>query len=128
MSLAFVGPARVILYAMMRDTSDRAKFEVGKLAALAVALGLIASSALVVLARAVGYPVAALAFAGLFLLLAWGFHILGRSRAARQRQRIAQAQSSAAADLAVAIAAARSALPLLPLIAFVTAFTFARRR
>ncbi|MCH8466422.1 MAG: hypothetical protein LAT78_07640 [Roseinatronobacter sp.] len=128
MPLVILTPARVIAQALLRDAGYRAKVELAKLALGSVAAGLIVSAALVALAKVMGYPIAAGIIAVILALLALAVHLVGRRLSARQSHRIACAQDKVQADIALAASLAQSALPLLPLLAFVTAFTLARRR
>ena len=128
MALGIFDPARTIVQTLWNDFGNRAKIEVAKLALGFVAVALLVSSGLVALAQAVGYPIAAMVFAAIFGLLALAVHLIGRALASRQSQRIARAQSRIEADIAFVTSVARSALPLLPVVAFIAAFTFARRR
>ncbi len=128
MAIAILDPARIFLQALLRDFGDRAKVEITKLALGVVSAGLLVSAGLVALAQAVGYPIAAVVFATILGLLALAVHMMGRMLAARQSQRIANAQDRMQADVALASSVVRSALPLLPLVAFLAAFTLARRR
>jgi UPF0716 family protein affecting phage T7 exclusion len=128
MTLAILGPARVVLQTWMRSAGDRAKVEISKLVLLTVAAGLLLSAGLVALAGAVGYPIAALVFAAFFFVLAFAVHMVGRTISARQAQRMAQARHRTEADVAMAVSVARSTLPLLPVVALVAAFTLARRK
>lgn len=128
MALGIFDPARTIVQTLWNDFGNRAKIEVAKLALGFVAVALLVSSGLVALAQAVGYPIAAMVFATIFGLLALAVHLIGRALASRQSQRIARAQSRMEADIALVTSVARSALPLLPVVAFIAAFTFARRR
>jgi len=128
MALGIFDPARTIVQTLWNDFGNRAKIEVAKLALGFVAVALLVSSGLVALAQAVGYPIAAMVFAAIFGLLALAVHLIGRALASRQSQRIARAQSRMEADIALVTSVARSALPLLPVVAFIAAFTFARRR
>lgn len=128
MALAILDPARAMLQGFVRDISARAKIEFCKFALIVLALGLFMSAGLVALAQAVGYPIAAMVFAAILGLLVLVIHLIERSLYVRQSQRMARAQSRLDADIAVAASVARSALPLLPIVAFVAAFTLARRR
>lgn len=128
MALAILAPARITLQAMSHDLANKAKVEIAKLALSAVAAGLLLSAAIVVLAQEVGYPVAAVVFATALGLLALVVHLIGRRQSARQSQRIAGAQNRVQADIDLMTSVARSTRPLLPLVAFIAAFTIARRR
>lgn len=128
MALGIFDPARTVVQRLWADFGNRAKIEVAKLALGFVAVLLLVSSGLVALAQAVGYPIAAMVFAAIFGLLALVVHLVGRMLSRRQAQRIAVAQSRLQAGVALATSVARAATPLLPVVAFVAAFTIARHR
>ncbi len=128
MASAILSPARAIARAFLSDMGFNAKVEIAKLVLISIAAGLLLSAGIVELTRAVGFPVAAVVFAVVLGSCAAMVHWFGRVRAARLAQRRAIAQARMQADLALASTVARSALPLLPIVAFVAAFTFTRRR
>ena len=128
MALALLEPLREIVQASLRDLGRRAKAGLAKAVLAVVAAGLLLSAGLAALAQAVGYPLAALAFGAVFALLALAVHLIDRIIADRQRQKIARATNKARADMVVATTVIRSALPLLPIVAFVAALAFGRRR
>ena len=93
-----------------------------------VAVALLSAAGLVLLSRALGFPLAATVFSAGFALLALAVLLLGRQRAAREKRRIDKADLTSVTDLAIVAGAARSAAPLLPLIALIAAYVLTRRR
>ena len=127
MGLPLLAAARNLLRARAEDAAGRALIALVTAFLVAVAAVLLVVAGLVALAQEIGFPGAALAFALLFALLALATHLFGRGLAARRSARVAAAQSQAAADIALATTLARSSRPLLPVVAFLAAFTLARR-
>jgi len=128
MALALLDPLVDLARSSLRDAGNRAAVRLTWTALLVVAAGLVLSAGLVGLSRVIGYPAAAIACAVALAVLALAVHLLGRASTARQAQRIARARDRASADIALADKLARSAVPLVPLAAFVAAFALARRR
>jgi hypothetical protein len=127
MSLPVLAAVRDLLRARADDATGRALSAVATALLSAVAAVLLVAAGLVALAREVGFPEAALLFSLLFALLALATHLFSRRLAARRSARVAVAQNRAAADIALATTLARSSRPLLPVVAFLAAFTLARR-
>lgn len=92
-----------------------------------IAAGFLVAAGFAGLMRAVGFPVTAFIFAILFAALALISHLIGREVSARQTARVLAATSRVKTDVALAAVLARSARPLLPIAAFLAAFTLARR-
>lgn len=128
MAVALLGPLREILQAGSSDLAGRAKAGAAKVTLAVLAAGFLLSAGVSALAHEIGYPFAALVFGGLCAFFALVVHLTDRMLAARRAQRIAHATNRAKADLIVATTMIRSTLPLLPILAFVAAFTFGRRR
>lgn len=118
----------MILRDWVHETSQHAKVEVGKLVLLIAASGLLLSSGIAALSRLIGYPLAALAFSALLFLLALSAQFLRKRRSIHYAHRMAHARNRTETDLAMAASVARSALPMLPIVAFVAAFNLARRK
>ena len=127
MGLPLLSPLCDLLEARAGTAGIRAAAAVATLALLSIASGFLVSAGLFALTAAIGFPRAALVFAALFAVLALAVHVLGRVLAGRRAVRVEAARSRAEDDIALATALARSAKPLLPLAAFVTAFALARR-
>ncbi|MGY6549090.1 MAG: hypothetical protein ACXIU7_08800 [Roseinatronobacter sp.] len=128
MPTTLLDPARLLLQTLLRDSSNRAKVEIARLGLSVVAAGLLGSAGLVALAKAVGYPVAAIVFAAIVGLLALAAHLAGRMLATRQAQRMALARNRMTADIARGTYILRSALPILPVLAGLAVFSLVRRK
>lgn len=128
MATTLLDPARLILQTLLRDSSDRAKVEVARLGLTVLAGLLLGSAGLVALAGVVGYPVAAIVFAAILGLMALAAHLTRRMLAARQAQRMALARNRMTADIVLGAGVLRSALPLLPVLAGLAAFSLVRRK
>jgi hypothetical protein len=127
MAFSILELARSGLADVARDAGERVRVGLAKWVLAGVGLALLLSAGLVALAELVGYPVAATAFALVLGLAALVVHLLGRRSAARRSRRTVQAQDRVQADIALALSAARVVRPLLPVVAFLAAFTCARR-
>lgn len=128
MALALIGPLRAVVAVGLDELATQTKASVTKVALVLLAAGFLLAAGVSVLTKAIGFPFAALVFGVVFASLALAMHLHQRTLAARRAHRIADATNQAKADLVVASALLRSALPLLPVAAFVAAFTFGRRR
>lgn len=91
------------------------------------AAALVCAAGLVALSDALGFPVAALIVAALLSGLALGIALVARRYASAKQAQAAEAQSRIQQELAIASALTQSARPLLPLVAFIAVFLFARR-
>ncbi|SEM19061.1 hypothetical protein SAMN05443999_11513 [Roseovarius azorensis] len=127
MALPLWDPLRDLAGTAVRSAGIRATMAIATALLAIVATAFLVSAGFVVLMREVGFPVAAIAFAALFAVLALAMHLFGRAISARQAARTMAARSRAETDIALATVLARSARPLLPLVAFVAAFVLARR-
>lgn len=127
MALPLWDPLRDIVRASGKEIGSRAAIAIATVILAGVAAGFLVSAGFVALADAVGFPVAALVFAGVFAFLALAVHLFGRVLSARHARQIARASDRAAADIVLATTLARSARPILPLAAFLAAFVLARR-
>lgn len=128
MDLPFLDPLRTILSTSARQVGGQFAITLATLALALVALGLAVAAGLVALSGVIGFPAAALAFAGGFALLALGVFRLGQVQAARRNQQIALASTRAASDVALAVTFVRSATALLPLVGLAAGLTMAWRR
>lgn len=127
MALPLLAPLTELFRARTSGAAGRAATGSATVALATVATALVVAAGLVALTAEIGFPLAALAFAAVFAVLALTVHLLGRARSARQAAQAAAAQRRAEADIAVAASMVRSAKPFLPLAVFVAAFTFMRR-
>ena len=127
MGMPLLAPLRDLLQGQAGIAAARAATVAATLALVGVAVALSVAAGLVVLTAEIGFPRAALSFAGLFAVLALATYLLGRALSARREAQAAAARERAQADLALASAVVRSARPLLPVAAFVAAFVLMRR-
>lgn len=127
MAIPLLAPLLDLLRARAGDVAGRAATVTVTVGLAVVATALLVAAGLVALTSVVGFPVAALVFAAVFVVLALAVHLLGRRRLALRAAQAADARNRAEADIAIAAALAQSAQPLLPLAAFLTAFALARR-
>ncbi len=127
MALPLWDPLRDLASTAVRGAGIRATMAIATALLAIVATVFLVSAGFVVLMREVGFPVAAMAFAALFAMLALAVHLIGRAVSARQAARTMAARNRAETGIALAAVLARSARPLLPLAAFLTAFVLARR-
>jgi hypothetical protein len=91
------------------------------------ATGFLATAGFVVLMPVIGLAATALVFAAIFAALAMAVYLFGRAATARQARRARAAQGRAVTDLSLVGSLARSARPLLPVLAFLAAAGLARR-
>lgn len=127
MGIPLTGALRDFLRARAVDTAGRVSMAIAVVLCVIVSAILLVLAGLAGLAQVIGFPAAALVFAALFAILALGLRLIGNAAAARRSARMAIAQNRATADLALAAALARSVRPVLPIVAFIAAFTLARR-
>lgn len=127
MALPLWDPLRDLARAAVGGAGIRAATAFATALLAIVATAFLVSAGVVVLMRAVGFPVAAMIFAALFAVLALAVHFWGRAVSARQAARNMAARNRVETDIAHAALLARSARPLLPIAAFVSAFVLAWR-
>lgn len=127
MALPLWGPLHELGRALLAAAGARLAGAIATTALSVVAAGFFVAAGFDGLMRLIGFPAAALAFGGVFAVLALAVHLWGRRAAARQSAQAAAARTRAEADIALATALGRSARPLLPLAAFLTAFVLTRR-
>lgn len=127
MALPLWDPMRDLAGTAVRGAGIRATLAIATALLAIVATAFLVSAGFVVLMREVGVPVAAMAFAALFAVLALAMHLVGRAVSARQAARAMTARNRVETDIALAAILARSARPLLPIAAFLAAFVLARR-
>lgn len=128
MALPVIRPLQDIARGILGNVGGKAGMAVATGVFMLAALGLLVSAGLVLLSRAVGYPVAALAFAGGFICLALLTYLVDRAISARRAQSVATATNRLLLDVAMTRLLAGSVRPLVPIAAFLAAFTLARRR
>lgn len=127
MALPLWDPMRDLAGTAVRGAGIRATLAIATVLLAIVATSFLVSAGFVVLMREVGVPVAAMAFAALFAVLALAMHLVGRTASARQAARAMTARNRVETDIALAAVLVRSARPLLPIAAFLAAFVLARR-
>lgn len=127
MGLPILTPLRDLLGAQSSGAAERVVVLIATAVLAMVGVSLGVAAGLVALSAAIGFPLAALVFAGGFIGLSWGVHMMGHARSARRATQIAAARQRTTSEIAVAMALAKSARPLLPLAAFAAAFLLARR-
>lgn len=117
---------------MIRETAGGLRTQVTAAVVTAVlgvvAIGFLTTAGVVLLAGAIGVPLAAVAFSALFGLSALAAHLVGRAAAARRAARLDAAHRTASIEIARGVAAAAGRTrSLLPLAAFLAAFVLTRR-
>jgi hypothetical protein len=127
MALPLWDPLRDLVGIAVRGAGIRATLAIATALLAIVATAFLVSAGFVVLMREVGVPVAAMAFAALFAVLALAMHLAGRAVSARRAARTMTARNRVETDIALAAVLARSARPLLPIAAFLAAFVLAQR-
>lgn len=127
MTLPLLDPLRDLARATVRRAEFRAVTLVATACLIVAATGFLATAGFVVLMPVIGLPATALVFAALFAVLALAVYLFGRAATARQANRARAAQSQAASDISLVGALARSARPLVPLVAFLAAVGLGRR-
>jgi hypothetical protein len=112
----------------LKACAGRAAVFAATLGLALVAAGFLVAAGVVALSGILGFPGAAVIFAAIFAVLALCAHVRGQVLAVRRAQRIDAARSRAQAGALRATGlAARSAAPILPLVALVAAFVLARK-
>lgn len=127
MALPLWEPLRDTVRAVCSDAGARVATAIATIGLSIVAIGFFVSAGFAALMPLIGFPATALTFGALFTLLALVAHLWGRKVSARRIAKVTAARTRVNADIALAATLARSAQPLLPLAAFVTAFVLARR-
>ncbi len=111
----------------LRACAGRAMIAAATFGLALVAAGFLVAAGVVALTGLLGFPGAAVLFAGLFAVLALLVHLRGQVLALRRAERFAEARSRAQADAMYTALAAGSAGPILPLVALVAAFVLTRK-
>lgn len=127
MPLPLWDPLRDVTRVALRGAGLRAAFTFLTALLSFVAACFLVTAGFVSLLQVIGLPLTALVFAILFAALALTAHLVGRALSARHAARILTAKNRASADIALAVVLSRKARPLLPIAAFIAAFSLTRR-